>query len=97
MNLKNAYWYFTARLGNRFCDDLIKHANSKKELVAVDDGFRESKESWQALLLDLKNRGLTHAPKLAVGDGSLVFWGANRAISWYCTINVVGYIRLLIF
>lgn len=48
----------------------------KKELVAVDDGFRESKESWQALLLDLKNRGLTHAPKLAVGDGSLVFWGA---------------------
>jgi len=48
----------------------------KKELVAVDDGFRESKESWRALLLDLKNRGLTHAPKLAVGDGSLGFWGA---------------------
>lgn len=48
----------------------------KKELVAVDDGFRESKESWQGLLFDLKNRGLTHAPKLAVGDGALGFWGA---------------------
>ena len=35
MNLKNAYWYFTSRLGNRFCNDVIKHANSKKELVAV--------------------------------------------------------------
>jgi len=38
MNLKNAYWYFTSRLGDRFCDDLIKHANSKKELIGVTGG-----------------------------------------------------------
>jgi len=48
----------------------------KKELVAIDDGFRESKESWRELLLDLKSRGLVYAPKLAVGDGALGFWGA---------------------
>ena len=48
----------------------------KKEVVAIDDGFRESKESWQGLLRDLKSRGLKHAPKLAVGDGALGFWGA---------------------
>ena len=48
----------------------------KKEVVAIDDGFRESKESWRGLLLDLKSRGLKHGPKLAVGDGALGFWGA---------------------
>jgi transposase-like protein len=48
----------------------------KKEVVAIDDGFRESKESWQGLLLDIKSRGLIHAPALAVGDGALGFWGA---------------------
>ena len=48
----------------------------KKELVAIDDGFRESKESWQGLLLDIKSRGLIHSPALAVGDGALGFWGA---------------------
>jgi transposase-like protein len=48
----------------------------KKELVAIDDGFRESKESWQGLLLDIKSRGLIHSPALAVGDGALGFWGS---------------------
>lgn len=47
-----------------------------KEIVAIEDGFRESKESWSSLLLDLKKRGLTYAPKIAVGDGALGFWGA---------------------
>tara|TARA_R110000751_G_scaffold241647_1_gene342097 strand:- start:3142 stop:3816 length:675 start_codon:yes stop_codon:yes gene_type:complete len=41
MNLKNAYWYFTARLGDRFCDDLIRHANSKKELVGITGGVAD--------------------------------------------------------
>src|SRR5215217_8891275 len=40
------------------------------------DGYRESAESWKELLLDLKQRGLTIAPKLAVGDGALGFWKA---------------------
>jgi transposase-like protein len=49
--------------------------NGQKELIALEDGYRESKESWAALLRDLKHRGMV-APVLAVGDGALGFWGA---------------------
>jgi putative transposase len=48
-----------------------------KELVAVEDGYRESEESWASLLRDLKKRGM-RAPELAVGDGALGFWAALR-------------------
>lgn len=51
-----------------------KHGN--KELIAVNDGYRESKASWKEILLDLKHRGLKNGPKLAVGDGALGFWAA---------------------
>ena len=44
-----------------------------KELLAVQDGVRESEESWSEVLRDLQNRGLTKAPKLAVCDGALGF------------------------
>jgi transposase-like protein len=47
-----------------------------KELVAVVDGYRESEQSWLEVLNDLKRRGLSAAPKLAVGDGALGFWSA---------------------
>jgi transposase-like protein len=47
-----------------------------KELVAVYDGHRESKESWLEVLRDLKRRGLQQAPRIAVGDGALGFWAA---------------------
>lgn len=47
-----------------------------KEVVAIEGGHRESKESWLTLLRNLKERGLTTAPLLAVGDGALGFWGA---------------------
>jgi transposase-like protein len=47
-----------------------------KEFVAVEDGYRESEQSWTELLLRLKAQGLKEAPKLAVGDGSLGFWKA---------------------
>jgi putative transposase len=47
-----------------------------KELIAVHDGHRESKESWLEVLRDLKARGLKEGPKLAVGDGALGFWAA---------------------
>lgn len=47
-----------------------------KEVIAINDGIRESKESWRELLLDLKDRNLKEPPKLATGDGSLGFWGA---------------------
>lgn len=48
----------------------------RKELIAVVDGYRESKESWRELLADLKTRGLAQGPKLAIGDGGLGFWSA---------------------
>ncbi len=48
----------------------------KKELVAVQDGYRESEQSWKELLLDLKARGLAKGPELAIGDGALGFWKA---------------------
>ena len=47
-----------------------------KEILSIEGGHRESKESWLMLLRNLKERGLTIAPKLAVGDGALGFWGA---------------------
>jgi len=52
----------------------------KKEIVAVSDGYRESKASWREVLLDLKRRGLKEGAKLAVGDGSLGFWSALREV-----------------
>ena len=51
-------------------------ADGRKELIAVTDGYRESEQSWNALLLDAKARGLVVDPKLATGDGALGFWKA---------------------
>jgi len=71
--------YFNVRLeGDRSCILIIIAAdsNGNKELLAVSDGYRESKIAWKELLLDLKRRGLATAPKLAVGDGALGFWAA---------------------
>jgi putative transposase len=48
----------------------------KKELVGFQVGQRESTQSWRELLVDLKARGLSIAPQLAVGDGALGFWKA---------------------
>jgi len=50
--------------------------DGKKELVAIDGGFRESDLSWTQLLTDLKSRGLAKGPELAIGDGALGFWKA---------------------
>jgi transposase-like protein len=46
-----------------------------KELVSIEDGYRESTESWLTVLRDLKARGM-RAPVIAVGDGALGFWKA---------------------
>jgi putative transposase len=50
-----------------------------KELIAIEDGYRESAESWATLLRGLKRRGM-RAPVLAVGDGALGFWKAIRDV-----------------
>jgi transposase-like protein len=52
----------------------------KKELVGFQVGVRESAQSWRELLVEVKRRGLTIAPELAVGDGALGFWTALDAI-----------------
>ena len=83
-----AYWwvdgiYFNIRLEeDRQCILVIMGATAegKKELVAIQDGFRESEQSWAELLLDLKARGLEVGPQLAVGDGALGFWKALRKV-----------------
>jgi putative transposase len=46
-----------------------------KEVIALEDGYRESTDSWLSLLRDLKRRGMP-APRLAIGDGALGFWAA---------------------
>jgi transposase-like protein len=52
-------------------------ADGTKEVIALEDGYRESAESWASLLRDLRKRGM-RAPVLAVGDGALGFWAALR-------------------
>ena len=71
--------HFNVRLeDDRTCILVIVAADTtgKKELLAVSDGYRESKISWSDVLLSLKERGLKISPKLAVGDGALGFWSA---------------------
>jgi transposase-like protein len=55
-------------------------AQGRKEILAIADGYRESAQSWREVLLDLKRRGLTTGPELAVGDGALGFWKALREV-----------------
>jgi len=50
-----------------------------KELLAVEDGYRESTESWAGVFRDLKRRGMNE-PKLVVGDGALGAWAALRDV-----------------
>jgi putative transposase len=75
--------YFNVRLDDeRVCILVIMGADEEgnKELIAVSDGYRESKISWKELLLDLKRRGLKQGPKLSIGDGGLGFWAAIREV-----------------
>ncbi len=71
------------RLGGdgRLCSLVVVGArlDGTKELVAIEDGYRESEESWASLLRDLKKRGM-RAPELATGDGALGFWAAIRDV-----------------
>jgi putative transposase len=75
--------HFNIRLeGGRQCILVLMGAtpDGKKELIAVQDGHRESEQSWKELLLDVQARGLTIEPKLAIGDGALGFWKAVRQV-----------------
>ena len=77
-------------------------AGGKKELLAIDDGFRESEQSWHELLVRLRDEnGLVIDPELATGDGALGFWKAARKVwpnvhqqrCWvHKTANVLNYL-----
>ena len=71
--------YFNVRLDDaRQCILVIIGVTEDgiKEFVAIEDGYRESEQSWLMALRDLKQRGLEIGPELAVGDGALGFWKA---------------------
>lgn len=100
------YWWadgvhFNVRLDNdRQCILVIigVTVDGRKEVIAVADGFRESKESWMSVIREVKRLGLTTAPKLAIGDGALGFWAAiqeefpatNHQLCWvHKTCNIL--------
>jgi len=71
--------YINARSADRRCVLVLIgcDAHGRKHFLAIDEGFRESTESWKALLLGLRDRGLTKPPKLAVGDGAMGRWDSG--------------------
>lgn len=74
--------YSNVRMDDRLCLLVIVGVteHGHKELVAVEDGFRESSASWEEVLIKLRQKGLTQGPKLATGDGALGFWNALSKI-----------------
>ena len=66
----------------RLCCLVIIGVNSRgqKHFLAVEDGVRESTQSWREVLLSLKQRGMSIPPKLAVGDGAMGFWAALEEV-----------------
>jgi transposase-like protein len=76
--------YFTPRLEHeRQCMLVLTGADAsgRKELLAIEDGYRESAQSWRELLLRLRDEnGLKLDPELATGDGALGFWQALHEV-----------------
>lgn len=70
--------YSNVRLDDRLCLLVVMGVteHGRKELIAVEEGYRESEASWLELLNGLVARGLTTCPKLAIADGALGFWKA---------------------
>jgi putative transposase len=74
--------YFNVRLeDDRLCTLVMigVRPDGTKELITVEDGYRESAESWKTVLRDLKRRGM-RPPVVVVGDGALGFWAAVRDV-----------------
>jgi putative transposase len=62
---------------DKLCALVVIGVNERgeKHFLAIEDGVRESTQSWREVLLKLKERGM-NAPKLAIGDGAMGFWAA---------------------
>ena len=75
--------HMTIRLGedDRVCLLVVigVREDGEKELLGVEDGYRESTESWAVVLRDLKTRGI-NVPRLVTGDGALGAWAALRDV-----------------
>lgn len=74
--------HFNVRLEDeRLCTLVILgvRLDGTKELIAVEDGYRESAESWAMVLRDLSRRGM-QPPLVATGDGALGLWAAIRDV-----------------
>jgi putative transposase len=89
--------------GQRLCALVLIGVNDRgeKHFLAIEDGVRESTQSWREVPLDLKKRGLKVTPELAVGDGALGFWAALEEVygktrqqrCWvHKTANVLNYL-----
>lgn len=87
---------------HRLCALVVIGVNARghKQFLAIENGMRESKQSWREVLLNLKRRGL-RTPKVAVGDGALGFWAAATEVfadvrtqrCWvHKTANVLNYL-----
>ncbi len=65
----------------KLCALVIIGVNERgqKRFLAIEDGVRESTQSWREVLLKLKSRGM-NAPKLAIGDGAMGFWAALEEV-----------------
>jgi len=65
----------------KLCALVIIGVNERgeKRFLAIEDGVRESTQSWREVLLDLKARGM-NAPKLGIGDGAMGFWAALEEV-----------------
>ena len=86
----------------KLCALVIIGVNERgeKHFLAIEDGIRESTQSWREILLKLKSRGM-NSPNLAVGDGAMGFWAALDEIygdtkqqrCWmHKTMNVLNYL-----
>ena len=53
----------------------------EKRFLSIEDGVRESTQSWREVLLKLKSRGM-NVPELAIGDGAMGFWAVGGSVRW---------------
>jgi len=65
----------------KLCALVIIGVNERgeKHFLAIDDGVRESTQSWREVLLSLKSRGM-NVPELGIGDGAMGFWAALEEV-----------------
>ncbi len=86
----------------KLCALVIIGVNERgeKHFLAIEDGIRESTQSWREILLKLKSRGM-NSPNLAIGDGAMGFWAALDEVygdtrqqrCWmHKTMNVLNYL-----